>query len=51
MNINIFGSTGTIGNKTLYILNKYFPNIKIKLGVFKKWQSFLYCAQLIGKLL
>ena len=29
--INIFGSTGTIGSKTLKIINEYFPNIKINL--------------------
>lgn len=33
MNINIFGSTGEIGTKTLNILKKYFPNIKINLLV------------------
>ena len=31
MNINIFGSTGIIGSKTLYIINNYFPEIKINL--------------------
>ena len=31
MNINIFGSTGEIGSKSLIILKKYFPNIKINL--------------------
>ena len=31
MKINIFGSTGIIGTKTLDILNKYFPSIKINL--------------------
>ncbi len=31
MNINIFGSTGIIGSKTLNILTKYFPSIKINL--------------------
>ena len=29
--INIFGSTGIIGSKTLKIINEYFPNIKINL--------------------
>ena len=31
MNINIYGSTGTIGKKTLNIIDKFFPNIKINL--------------------
>ena len=31
MNINIYGSTGVIGKKTLFVLKKYFPNIKINL--------------------
>ena len=31
MNINIYGSTGIIGSKTLKILNDYFPKIKINL--------------------
>ena len=31
MNINIFGSTGIIGSKTLNIINNYFPAIKINL--------------------
>ena len=31
MKINIFGSTGIIGNKSLYLIDKYFPNIKINL--------------------
>ena len=34
--INIFGSTGQIGSKTLLILNKYFPYIKINLLVANK---------------
>ena len=29
--INIFGSTGSIGTKSLKIINNYFPNIKINL--------------------
>ena len=29
MYINIFGSTGTIGTKSLKLINKYFPNLKI----------------------
>ena len=31
MNINIFGSTGVIGKKTLELIDKNFPNIKINL--------------------
>jgi len=31
MKINIFGSTGIIGTKTLNILTTYFPNLKINL--------------------
>ena len=31
MKINIFGSTGIIGSKTLDIVNNYFPSIKINL--------------------
>ncbi len=31
MKINIFGSTGIIGSKTLAIINNYFPKIKINL--------------------
>ena len=31
MNINIYGSTGVIGRKTLDIISKYFPDIKINL--------------------
>ena len=33
MNINIFGSTGIIGNKSLIILKKFYPKIKINLLV------------------
>lgn len=46
--INIFGSTGTIGSKSLLIINKYFSNIKINLLMantnYKKLakQSLLY---------
>ena len=32
-NINIYGSTGKIGSKTLFIIRKYFPEIKINLLV------------------
>ncbi len=31
MNINIYGSTGIIGTKTLKIISQYFPKIKINL--------------------
>ena len=31
MKINIYGSTGIIGTKTLKIIHKYFPEIKINL--------------------
>ena len=31
MKINIFGSTGIIGSKTLDIINNYFPSIKVNL--------------------
>lgn len=31
MKINIFGSTGIIGCKTLNIIKKYFPSIRINL--------------------
>ena len=31
MNINIYGSTGVIGRKTLELIDKNFPNIKINL--------------------
>jgi len=31
MDINIFGSTGIIGSKTLDIINNYFPDIKVNL--------------------
>ncbi len=31
MNINIFGSTGVIGKKTLEIVDDYFPNYKVNL--------------------
>ena len=42
MKINIFGSTGIIGKKTLNILNKFFPSIKINLLVANNnYQSIL----------
>ena len=31
LKINIFGSTGTIGEKTLKIIHTYFPKIKINI--------------------
>ena len=31
MNINIFGSTGTIGQKTLELIDDAFPHIKVNL--------------------
>ena len=31
MKINIYGSTGIIGSKTLYVIKKYFPQIKVNL--------------------
>ena len=31
MNINIFGSTGVIGKKTLELIETNFPNLKINL--------------------
>ena len=33
MNINIFGSTGVIGTKSLIIIKKFYPKIKINLLV------------------
>ena len=35
MKINIYGSTGEIGQKTLFIINKFFPNIKVNLLLAK----------------
>ena len=40
-NINIFGSTGIIGSKCLYIAKNYFPNININLLVANKNYSKL----------
>tara|TARA_B100000575_G_scaffold290360_1_gene293912 strand:+ start:320 stop:1474 length:1155 start_codon:yes stop_codon:yes gene_type:complete len=43
MNINIFGSTGTIGKNSLNIISSYFPNIKINLIVANKnYKEFLF---------
>lgn len=36
MKINIYGSTGEIGSKSLYLIKKYFSNIKINLLVANK---------------
>ena len=36
MKINIYGSTGTIGKKSLLILKRYFPEIKVNLLVSNK---------------
>ena len=36
MNINIIGSTGEIGNKTLYLITKFYPKIRINLLVANK---------------
>jgi len=36
MNINIFGSTGSIGSNSLKLLSKFFPEIKINLLVVNK---------------
>ena len=36
LTINIFGSTGFIGEKTLKIINKYFPKIKINILLANK---------------
>ena len=53
MNINIYGSTGIIGTKTLKIISQYFPKIKINLlcannNVSKLIkQSFLYSPKFI----
>ena len=40
MNINIFGSTGVIGKKTLDLIDKNFPNIKINLLCAKSNNKF-----------
>ena len=36
MKINIYGSTGEIGSKSLLIIQKYFPHLKINLLVANK---------------
>ena len=46
MKINIYGSTGIIGSKTLLLISKYFPNIKVNLlcanSNFKKLIKQIY---------
>jgi len=43
MNINIFGSTGTIGTKTLKIIEKYYPFITINLlTANSNYKKFIY---------
>ena len=34
--INIIGSTGIIGSKSLFLINKYYPNLKINLLIANK---------------
>ena len=46
MNINIFGSTGTIGTKTLDVIDNHFPNLKINL-LCAKSNSKLLTKQII----
>tara|TARA_B100000575_G_C23139682_1_gene662927 strand:- start:2954 stop:4102 length:1149 start_codon:yes stop_codon:yes gene_type:complete len=46
MNINIFGSTGTIGTKTLDVIDNHFPNLKINL-LCAKSNSKLLIKQII----
>ena len=41
MNINIFGSTGTIGRKTLDLIDNYFPELKINLICAKSNSNLL----------
>ncbi len=41
MNINIYGSTGIIGTKTLIIIKNYFPHIKINLLCAKSNENLL----------
>ena len=53
--LNLFGSTGQIGSKSLQIINQYFPTIKINLLVantnYKKLvkQTSLYKPKFIFK--
>ena len=47
LTINIFGSTGSIGEKTLKIINNYFPKIKINfLLAFKNYKKLSKQAML-----
>ena len=39
MNINIYGCTGQIGQKTLNIIKKYFPQLKI-IGLSKGYHGY-----------
>ena len=41
MNINIFGSTGTIGRKTLDLIDNYFPKLKVNLICAKSNSNLL----------
>ena len=41
MNINIYGSTGVIGTKTLNLIDKNFPNLKINLLCAKSNKKLL----------
>ena len=41
MNINIFGSTGTIGRKTLDLIDNYFPKLKVNLICSKSNSNLL----------
>ncbi len=41
MNINIYGSTGVIGTKTLNLIDKNFPNLKINLLCAKSNKNLL----------
>ena len=49
MKINIFGSTGVIGKKSLLILKKYFSNIKINLLVANNKYNVLISQILLYK--
>ena len=41
MNINIFGSTGIIGRKTLDLIDNYFPKLKVNLICAKSNSNLL----------
>ena len=45
MKINIFGSTGIIGSKTLAIIKNHFPEIKINLLFSGKKQLIMYSKE------